>query len=275
MKKFSIYCTWAACATPTILKVKQQSALQGTTVHERKCLLSCFIWEDLDLPDHWISSIIPIILQWNRFRHLLRYNRWWDATKSTRLWDSAWSRRIRQWPPGHGHFPWYTGAPLYLTCQHWQYTDGWSWLCTHNTITMNTLGLRHEPAWLLHQHEPAILLITSLKGRWPMWFFIYLEQYPDPPKDDIGSCKSCSLCNYEPILFNISHLPGGWLVPKKNIRTMGMINGLLGGTLVQPHETRDTGRQHCSHFRAALRSTLRSALPWLWSCHYRTTGPLN
>ena len=121
-----------------------------------------------------------------------------------------WSLSLIHWSPT-------------LTCQHWQYTGGWSWLCTHNTITMNTLGLRHEPAWLLHQHEPAILLITSLKGRWPMWFFIYLTQYPEPPKDDIGSCKSCGLCNYELILFNISHLPGGWLVPKKNIRMMGMI----------------------------------------------------
>ena len=182
-----------------------------------------------------------------------------------------WSLSLIHWSPT-------------LTCQHWQYTGGWSWLCTHNTITMNTLGLRHEPAWLLHQHEPAILLITSLKGRWPMWFFIYLTQYPEPPKDDIGSCKSCGLCNYELILFNISHLPGGWLVPKKTsewwewffpLPKLALKNGLLGGTLVQPHETRDTGRQHCSHFRPALRSTLRSALQWLWSCHYRTTGPLN
>ena len=50
--------TWPACATPTILEVQHQSALQGTTVDDRKCCLLHL--EDLDLPDHWISIGFPL-----------------------------------------------------------------------------------------------------------------------------------------------------------------------------------------------------------------------
>jgi hypothetical protein len=142
MTKFSIYMA-SMCNT------NNSETPVGTARHHctrKKVPASCFIWEDLDLPDHWISSIIPIInssmepisassavqQMIGRYKeHGFVGFRLVKTYQAVTSWP--WSLSLIHWSPT-------------LTCQHWQYTGGWSWLCTHNTITMNTLGLRHEPA---------------------------------------------------------------------------------------------------------------------------------